>query len=337
MRRILVFTILTVTILTSCKKDDSILEYKNAGGLNILLNDGSGAPISDAKLIIQAENDESEIELEVVSDAQGQASFGELTPGAYILSAHDIIDGEHAYDIKRAVQVVRSETKEISLVPSTYRTTLVMSITEYIESAKPLGKDVKVALVKLPPGKTSLSFQEASERIVQEYAADGLTKEFTFTDIPINNYKVMVYTSADYVQMFMPLGISTFKKNGIKTLNWSIQSRYLRLYEFNQPFNVTQRVKNTSTGAYEFLPYEGCHVFIVNYDDYYSSNRTDFTSISSVAIASLLTDASGKASSKVRGFKRYFAVCFTPDKKHIDANRFNPNKELPECVLFKRY
>jgi len=336
MRRILVFTILTIAMLASCKEYDNILEYKNAGVLNILLNDAKGAPIADAKLIIQGENDEAGIALEAVSDAKGVVSFGELTPGAYILSGHNIVDGEHTYDIQRGVQVVQSETKEIPLVPSSYRTTLVMSITEYIDSATPLGKDVKVALVQLPTDKPSLSFEEASERIVQEYTADGITKEFTFKDIPINNYRVMVYTSSEFVQMFMPLSSHIFKKDGVKTLNKSVHSKYLRLYEFNQPFKVTQRVKNASTGVFEDLPFEGCSVFIVNPGDYMTSNRTNFKSISAAALASIVTDVNGEASLKLRGYRTYNAVCFAPDETYIGVYRIYPSQEVPTRVVFKR-
>jgi len=336
MRRILVFTILTIAILASCKEDDNILEYKNAGVLNILLKDSKGGPIADAKLIIQAENDEAEIALEAVSDAKGVVSFGELTPGAYILSGHDIIDGEHTYDIQRGVQVVQSEVKEIPLVPSLYLSTLEVSITEYMETVTPLGKDVKVALVKLLPGKTSLSFEEASERILKEYTADGITKVFTFSDVPINDYRVMVYTSSEYKYMFMPLSNSNLKKGGVTTLNWSVQSKYLRLYEFDQPFMVTQRVKNATTGVFEDLPYEGCHVFLLNHTDYYSVVRTDFTSVSASAFASVLTDVSGKASLKVAGFKTYHAICFAPDQTYIGVNRFYPNQQEPRLVSFKR-
>ena len=70
-------------------------------------------------------------------------------------------------------------------------------------SYAPFGSDVKVALVKydrhyLKAFSKNTYFENLSKDIVKEMTGDGTTYDFNFENIPLQSYRLMVYTEADY-------------------------------------------------------------------------------------------------------------------------------------------
>ena len=143
---------------------------------------------------------------------------------------------------------------------------------------------------------------------------DGTTYDFNFENIPLQSYRLMVYTEADYY--FVPrFNIHYLLKGKTVKFEETASSITIRKYEVDQSFLIEKKVYNKTTSLYEPPAYEGCEVFIVEVHDYSKlKDKTDYESLAAVSVASGKTDAKGETTLKVRLYRSLYAIYFSPEK-----------------------
>jgi len=325
MKNLILLTAFILATLSSCKKDELVLIHKSSGALTVNLIDSKGAPISGASLTI---SDEGEIIDEKLSDENGYIDFGPVNQGNYSIYGAKVMDGELTYNLTRKVQVVSAETKNVTITPSEYSATLQLKLQEETLDSKnmPLGEDVKIALVKTPDyysngdNLSSLAFEKLANNIVKEIKADGQSIEYNFENIPLDDYIVMVYTEANFFSTI--LEVSTLTKGEVIKYTDIVSALTIRKYSFDQSFIIKKQVRNTTTSLYEYIPYENCQIFIVNDKDYTFSSNPHLIDVKKNSITSSTTDNKGEATFKVPGYRKLYAVYYTPTNVFIKKTSF---------------
>jgi len=333
MKNFLIFAILSLGVLVSCEQDDLTLKMNtDSGELSVALKDNGGAPIAGVQLSLftnikynnrTKEHDKLAID-EQISDANGQVNFGQLMPGTYIIYARNVKDGDYSYNITQSAHVISSEATNLSIVPSEYSATIVFTIAEKTKDNVqiPLGSDVTVALVKMPYLTSNSyyapSLEDTKDYIVQEFKADGKTKVFTFENIPLDEYMILAYTSADYMQFWEPDEIEEMQKDCTYEVNEVVRLSQIRMVEYDTEFIVEQEVPNAALGITEILPYEGCQAFVLKHFDYHSlDDKHNIEAVKAVAHSAGVTNAEGKTIMKIIDRKRIAIVYFAPDNTYI--------------------
>jgi len=301
MSKLLSILVITMLLYSSCKQEDLALTQNESGELSVQLNDASGQAIAGTPLsLFTIDHEEFPIE-EIESDANGLVNFGKVNPGYYTIEGQNINEGDHAYSPVQRVQIVAAEKQNVSLVPSEYSASIVLSVTERKDINRPLASDVKVALFEMPNGRWSynVKYNTAIENIVQEYKGDGKTKVFTFDKVPLSDYGILVYTDASFHQIYT-YELSSFKKGDIRKFERAYSSASLRPYLKNQLFEVTKREVNAGTGVTETVAYAGCKILILT--DKGLSNMgeaRDFETVSKHAFASTVTESTGQVNVEI--------------------------------------
>ena len=324
MKNLLILTVFSMLLFSSCKQDELTLTHKKSGTLSVVLKDAGGVSISNSKLILQRWDTEID---DVVTDAAGLGNFGSVREGIYRIYGEDIKDGELAYTFHRSVIVNSAHATNVTIVPSDYNASLELSLREETSDGiyRPFESDVKIALVKVSDEYNGVEsfvvdaeFNYMKENTLIELRADGTGYNYKFENIPLHDYMVMIYTDADhYVLQFE---IDYLKKGHTRSRESTISSVEIRKHELDQTFSVNQYALN-STGL---VPYENCKVHIVHYDDYNNISynmRMDFTAINKISAASSTTDATGEVTFSVPAYKPVYAIFFAPDNTYLGKSR----------------
>jgi len=148
MKKLLFLTLVALTALGACKKEDVEINYSNSGELSVQLLDVNKAPIVNATLLLTPD-ETGALDIDVQSDENGICYFGQLPQDSYVISGHDIMDAGLNYSFAKEVQVIASENKQINLVPSDYSATVNLYLEEErYPNTTPLRKGIKIALVE---------------------------------------------------------------------------------------------------------------------------------------------------------------------------------------------
>jgi len=320
MKNLLILTALTMLFFSSCKEDELTLTHKRSGALTVQLKDATGAPIADAKVYLSTNSGIEGAIDQQMTDANGHINFGAVLEDNYIIIGKDIKDGEYAYTFRQAALVTSASTNNVEIVPSEYSSTINISIREKDTDHlyKPLGSDVKVALVKYDESRLkafsrNAEFDELKEGIIKELSGDGANHDYTFENVPINDYLVMVYTEADYYDIIS--GVETYDLEETVNLGEiSVLSTDIRKYEADQLFKVTKQ------DGFSIVPFKDCKILIVEEDDNNKiGNTSDFDAVSAMSIASSTTDANGETTFKVRKYRDFYVYYFSVDNTFLES------------------
>ncbi len=343
MKNLFIITTLIMLLLASCKQDELILTHKRSGVLTVQLNDTTGTPIANAKLILSRYSEEIQ---ELETDTNGFVNFGSLMEGHYTIAGEDIKDGEQDYSFNRAALVSSAQETNITIVPSDYSASIHLTLREktIYDSYAPLGSDVKIALLKyVEDAYMHGSFIEdvkkefIEENTIKSINADGVSYGFKFDNIPLQDYIVLIYTDVNY--SMKPLRFRYIKKGDIKTHEETIYSPDIRKYEVNQSFYITRWVYDSSYNS-SLVAYPNCKIQIIFSNDYNNpiySNINDFAFISKRSVASGITDANGNATFKVPSYRYIIALYYAPDNTFLGESKYIYNTTSSQDIEFTVY
>jgi len=341
MKKYLAILVAFAAIFSSCQEDELTLTHKFSGTLSVTLKTAEGAAIEGVTLNL---SDDGAIIDELKTDANGHVNFGSVNSGNYRIFAEDVKDGEYQYSFSKPVQVVAASTKEITIIPSEYNTSVSIRIGERLnyEQETPLGSDVKIALLKLPNNymyySDELVFEDIKEFIISEQNADGKKEEYTFENIPMDLYNLLVYTNEDYFTI--ATSFSAYQKGETEIIKTRVESTEIREYRIDQKFSVRQR--DYSSSYYNaYIPYSACNIYVVKSEDYQNlsyTGREDMSTISSLAIAHGTSDEGGLAIINVLRYKSLYAVCFSPEGEFVNYDYFSIGQNVYDnTITFTKY
>lgn len=325
MKKLLFLTLVALTALGACKKEDLEINYSNSGELSVQLLDVNEAPIVDATLLLTP-SEAGAMGIDVSSDENGICNFGQLPQDSYVISGHNIIDAGLNYSFAKEVQVISSEDKQISLVPSDYSGTVSLYLEEELwPNTTPLRKGIKIALVEryedFKYWRTSLA--EISEYIVKEIVADGTSKKYVFENIPYGEYMVMAYTDLSYYEVMHNYTLEVREKDEVVNRSFEFDAEDIAPFLGDQTFFVQKRITDPATNLTETTPYDGCRVLVVSQDAIQIlGEQVDYETAVSMAYGSELTDVEGKVTFPVPMGKRMYACYFSADKTYLGLKSF---------------
>lgn len=202
----LISLLILASLFSSCSKQDLSGEIgvnlKSAGILKVILKDAEGTPIANQKLSIYYSYYEGSLPLlEMNTNDEGIADFGEIISSNYVLIAEEVEDGGVEYNVTQPLQVIGGSTKELSLVPSTYSAKLRLNVFEakYDYGSWTDKKGLTNTKVAIVPNNSYSSFENIMESAIMEGEL-GSSNTIVFEKVPVTSYQhyeVLIYKDKD--------------------------------------------------------------------------------------------------------------------------------------------